>query len=76
MPPSREVLQNEFASKIVNDTSLMNKLIIGCAMSDKYSIDIRRYLWNVAGIQRNVYENVLPQMKEYGVKYFIEVSQV
>lgn len=80
MTPSREVLQDEFAhlsmqyqSKCNNKTPvIVSQLITACILSEKYKIDIRKYLWNVAGIKRGTYDGVIQQLQKYGITHYSE----
>ena len=66
--PSRESLQDEFADNCVrlrnayNTELILCQLIVACAMSEKYKINIHKYLWNVAGIKQGKYQYVLNMM--------------
>jgi len=63
--PSREMLQEEFFETYiklnkVNDLSLPEcKLITACKMSEKYNIEISKFMWTIAGIKRGKYEHIL-----------------
>ena len=73
--PSKEKLQEEYISKLISNPSLMNQVLVGCDLSWKYKIDIRRFMWNVGGIKRNSYEKVLPLLSENNVKFYMESSE-
>ena len=42
-----------------------------CLMSVKYLIDIRHFLWKVAGIKAGTYDGYLGMFNEHGVAYHI-----
>ena len=72
--PSKEILQNEYLSILSNSSCLMNKVLVGCELSLKYKIEIRRFMWNIGGVKRNVYENILPLLKEQNVQFYIDIK--
>ena len=74
--PSREMLEEEFVESYVNLNKTYNlslsecKLIIACKMSEKYQIDISKFMWTIAGIKRGKYENALNILHKNGIIYY------
>ena len=78
--PSREMLQEEFVesymnvNKVSNNLSLSEcKLITACKMSEKYQIDISKFMWTIAGIKRGKYENALNVLNQNGITHYTAI---
>ena len=84
--PSKEVLQEEFQESYAqliriycdsNDSHLtpQNKHIatlhVAVNMSNKYQIDIRKFMFSVLGIRRGRYEKTLQSFKENGINVYM-----
>lgn len=72
MTPTKEQLQEEFAQQYIQLRKLYNvdkvcQLLIGSFMSEKYKIDIRKYLWNVGGIKVNT-----KLLDNLNISYYVE----
>ena len=76
--PSKEELQEEFAhtAKLYQAKTgvkpEVSKYIIACWMSERRKIDIRRYMWNILGMKRGTYENIIQILEMNGITHYKE----
>ena len=76
--PSREELQEEFALAVklyqakTGVKPEVSKYIIACLVSEKRKIDIRRYMWNILGMKRGTYENIIHILEMNGINHYKE----
>lgn len=76
--PSVETLEEEWlclANKLIGNDSIYLKeamLHAACIMSCKYTIDIRKFMWNVCG--QKCSNAFLTIMDEHNVKYHISIT--
>ena len=73
--PTKEVQQDEvvtLANTLANghpEYMDMALLHASCILSQKYKIDIHKFMWNILGKRRGKYENMLHMFNNHGVKY-------
>ena len=72
--PVHEQLSEEFTELFVYKSQKcdMSKLDILCELSWKYNIDIRILAWKLLGWPQNKYMNLIPLLKDHGIKFIIK----
>lgn len=77
MTPSKEQLEEEWLTLTGTLTAGQEEykqiamMHAACLMSVKYMIDIRQFMWKVAGIKAGKYDKYLELFQQHGVGHYI-----